>query len=141
MTDMKWTTIKRDRKDPASKKQRVPEKEDLPASKSAIGRKTAEIVQKKNGYVRRPIPKSSVDPNTLTEEQQQQIETLYLKLASIAQHVMEAKRSDKETHEHALEEIRSLLDRIIVIDPSRYETPLGHAVEDAIIKIYTVVTK
>ncbi len=100
----------------------------------------AEIVPKNNGYVRRQIPKSLVDPKAVTAEQQQLIETLYVNLETIAKQVMATKRSDKEAHGRALEEIRSLLDRIITIDPSRYETPLGDALENAISKIYTVVT-
>ena len=140
MTDMKWTTVKRKRKDPGSEQQGVPSNGDLRGSDSRVGRETLEIVRKKNGYVRRPIPKSLADSEALTAEQQQQIKTLYANLETIANQVMDTKRSDTEAHEHALEEIRSLLDRIIIIDPSRYETPLGDALENAICKIYTVVT-
>lgn len=140
MTDMKWTTVKRKMKDPGSEQQRLPSRGDLPDGGSGVGSVTTEIVPEYNGYVPRQIPKSSVNPKAVTAEQQQQIQTLYVNLETIAKQVMATKRSDKETHEHALEKIRSLLDRINIIDPSRYETPLGKALENAIIKIYTVVT-
>lgn len=139
MSDMKWTTVKRKRKDSGSEQQRMPSKGDLLGGDSGVGRVTAENVSEKNGYVRRQKPKSSINPKAVTAEQQQLIQTLYVNLDTIAKQVMAAKRSDKESHEQALREIRSILDRIITLDPSRYETPLGDALENAITKIYTVV--
>ncbi|WP_163338916.1 hypothetical protein [Desulfopila sp. IMCC35008] len=141
MTDMKWTTVKRKRKEADSEQQGVPSKGDLLDGDTGVRKVAAEIIPKKNGYVRRPIPKSSLAAKALTEEQQQQIQTLYMNLETITKQVMATRTSDIEAHENALLEIRSLLDRIITIDPSRYMTPLGDALENAICKIYTVVTK
>ncbi|WP_136807005.1 hypothetical protein [Desulfosediminicola flagellatus] len=139
MTDMKWTTVKRKRKDPGSEEQRVSSMGDLSGGNSGVGKVTAGSVPEDSGYVRRQKPKSSMNPKAVTAEQQQLIQRLYVNLETIAKQVMTTKRSDKEAHEHALLEIRSLLDRIIIIDPSRFERPLGDTLENAITKIYTVV--
>lgn len=141
MTDMKWTTVKRKRKDLRPDIQDSASTPPAPGSDSGPGHATVIHVQQSNGYIRRQLPKGSATAKTVTPEQQQLVDTLYLNLKDISGKVMAAKRSDRETHEKSLEEIRSLLNRIITIDPSRYETPLGYSLEDAIAKIYTVVTK
>lgn len=97
------------------------------------------IPRSKNIYVRRQIPAEDYEIKELTPEQKEQINILDERLNKIAEKVMKAGRSEKETYEQFLEEVRSNLNSIIKIDPARYEAPLGNNLENAIIKIYTVL--
>ena len=98
-----------------------------------------EIIPRHSVYLRRQLPPVVDDGKTLTPELVEEIARLDGRLKSIAARVMAATAGEKSDFESYLKEIRDNLSRIIKIDPARYETPLGDELENAIVKIYTML--
>ena len=130
-----------DKRDKAAKPNRNPvgpvQEEGREGRKKHEG--AVEIIPRHSVYLRRQLPPVVDDGKTLTPELKEEVAKLDERLQSIAARVMAATAGQKSDFESYLKEIRDNLSRIIKIDPTRYETPLGDELENAIVKIYTML--